>query len=110
MPVSFTMVDLSPEATAAATKGLKDALEHLRGAAQDRTPYREGDLEGNAFPSQDGLNGTVYYTDVYAARQHEELGWVHPIKGEAKYLEKAAIAEQDTLGQIIATAIDGALS
>ena len=33
------------------------------------------------------VEGEVSFNTVYAARQHEELGWKHPRGGEAKYLE-----------------------
>lgn len=89
----------------------------LLGEAVRRAPIEEGTLRGSAtldlivngqrFPGAGALGaaiaaarsaaaaGTritvlaeVSFNTVYAARQHEELDWVHPKAGEAKYLER----------------------
>ena len=43
----------------------------------------------------------VSFNTVYAARQHEELTWHHPIAGRAKYLEAPFLANADRYGVII---------
>ena len=43
----------------------------------------------NAFPGPEGKEKAVYisFNTPYARRQHEELGYNHPLGGKAKYLE-----------------------
>jgi len=43
----------------------------------------------DAFPGQEGKEKAVYvsFNTPYARRQHEELGYNHPLGGKAKYLE-----------------------
>jgi len=43
----------------------------------------------DAFPGRNGKEKAVYisFNTPYARRQHEELGYVHPVGGKAKYLE-----------------------
>jgi len=43
----------------------------------------------DAFPGQEGKEKAVYisFSTPYARRQHEELGYNHPLGGKAKYLE-----------------------
>jgi hypothetical protein len=58
-------------------------------------PKKEGGLEGSAFANDPKIEGEkveaeMGYNIIYAVRQHEELDWVHPLKGKAKYLEDPA--------------------
>jgi hypothetical protein len=58
-------------------------------------PKKDGGLEGSAFANDVVIVGDIEsiefgYNIIYAVRQHEELDWVHPIKGKAKYLEDPA--------------------
>jgi hypothetical protein len=43
----------------------------------------------DAFPGAEGKEKAVYisFNTPYARRQHEELGYNHPLGGKAKYLE-----------------------
>jgi hypothetical protein len=43
----------------------------------------------DAFPGPEGKEKAVYisFSTPYARRQHEELGYNHPLGGKAKYLE-----------------------
>jgi hypothetical protein len=43
----------------------------------------------DAFPGPEGKEKAVYisFNTPYARRQHEELGYNHPLGGKAKYLE-----------------------
>lgn len=77
------------EVLAAAERGVYEACEVLLAHSLQRTPFVEGDLRQSAVASAEGTRGMVSYNTPYARRQHEELGYHHPI-GEAKFLEKAA--------------------
>ena len=50
---------------------------------------KSGTKMKNAFPQPIGKEKAVYisYNTPYARRQHEELGYNHPLGGKAKYLE-----------------------
>ena len=59
---------------------------------QDARPVKEGGQEKehkDAFPEPVGKEKAVYisFNTPYARRQHEELGYNHPLGGKAKYLE-----------------------
>lgn len=69
--------------------GVYMACEVLLSHALDRTPFSEGDLRQSGMASADGLRGAVSFNTPYAVKQHEELSYVHPNGGEAKFLEKA---------------------
>lgn len=44
---------------------------------------------GEHFVERDDyVEATVSFNTPYAARQHEELEWNHPVGGQAKYLEQ----------------------
>lgn len=51
----------------------------------------------------------VAFTEVYAARQHEELDWIHPLGGQAKYLEQPLNEQAERYGRIIQAAGDQAI-
>ena len=63
------------------------------GAPPDGTQVYEAAESGNdmkdAFPGPEGKEKAVYisFNTPYARRQHEELGYNHPLGGKAKYLE-----------------------
>ena len=63
------------------------------GALPDGARVFEAAEAGNemkdAFPGQEGKEKAVYvsFNTPYARRQHEELGYNHPLGGKAKYLE-----------------------
>lgn len=94
--------------TDAALAGLNRGAEHLRGATIPRTPLQRGDLRGSltVVPADAVTMRAAVVTDSpYAVRQHEELGYRHPEGGEAKYLERTAHDEEDTIAGIIQKAI-----
>ena len=66
---------------------LMTVLFDLQGESQRRAPIDTGALRGSAFAEQNGLEGTVGFTEIYALYQHEGVGFNHPKGGEAKYLE-----------------------
>ena len=63
------------------------------GALPDGTQVYEAAESGSdmkdAFPGTEGKEKAVYisFSTPYARRQHEELGYNHPLGGKAKYLE-----------------------
>jgi len=63
------------------------------GAPPDGTQVYEAAESGSnmkdAFPGPEGKEKAVYisFSTPYARRQHEELGYNHPLGGKAKYLE-----------------------
>ena len=99
----------------AALKALRTGAESILTEAIDETPVDTGTLRRsgtvtvgdipdaekvyaaaksgtkmkNAFPQPIGKEKAVYvsYNTPYARRQHEELGYNHPLGGKAKYLE-----------------------
>lgn len=92
-------------------KGLQLAAEHVLQVSRAVVPIEEGTLErsGVASADRDSLTAAVSYDTVYAARQHEELGWRHAEGRTAKYLEGPLNAEREQVGEIIAAAIRRAL-
>lgn len=52
---------------------------------------KDGNEMKNAFPQPIGKEKAVYvsYNTPYARRQHEELGYEHPLGGGPKYLENS---------------------
>lgn len=47
----------------------------------------------------------VAFNTPYAARQHEEVGWNHPIAGQAKYLEEPFKQRVSTYDTVIAARV-----
>ena len=99
----------------AALKALRTGAEAILTEAIDETPIDTGTLRRSgtvtvgalpdgaqvyeaaesgsnmkdAFPGPEGKEKAVYisFSTPYARRQHEELGYNHPLGGKAKYLE-----------------------
>lgn len=86
---------------AALVEGLRDGLEHLRGVSMRQVPHAEGVLQNTARvtidTSGDGIRGAVSYDTPYAARQHEEVSWLHPNGRKAKYLEDPMNTERGAI-------------
>ncbi|MEQ4717915.1 hypothetical protein [Nonomuraea sp. B19D2] len=106
------------ELNEAAARGVYLASEHVLTEAAPRTPWRTGDLQRSGDPrerpgsiavDEGKLKAALGYDIVYAARQHEEITWEHPIQGEPKWLEKTLYAEAETVRAIIGTQIERAL-
>ena len=108
--------DLRVAHALAGLEALMRGGEDMLGESQRRAPVREGTLRASgqmfflvngrkldgpgaynsarALVAQLARAGTlqtmqvgVEFTEVYAARQHEETEWQHPLGGQAKYLE-----------------------
>jgi len=99
----------------AGLKALRTGAEAILTEAMDETPIDTGTLRRSgtvtvgalpdgiqvykaaesgsdmkdAFPGPEGKEKAVYisFNTPYARRQHEELGYNHPLGGKAKYLE-----------------------
>lgn len=75
----------------AAVAAVKAWGELVLGEAQRLAPIREGTLRASGELDVDVLGTTVTaeisFNEIYAARQHEETDWAHPLGGQAKYLE-----------------------
>jgi hypothetical protein len=99
----------------AALKSLRTGAETILTEAIDETPIETGTLRRSgtvtvgglpdgaqvyeaaesgsdmkdAFPGAEGKEKAVYisFSTPYSRRQHEELGYNHPLGGKAKYLE-----------------------
>ena len=87
-------------------KGLRDAVEHLLGAALPLVPLLDGPLENSGTTSVDESKGTaaVSFDTPYAVIQHESLDFHHPRKGQAKYLEQPFNTEKPVMLALIAAA------
>lgn len=87
-----------------AGEGLQEAADVVKQESIERTPLETGELRNDCSTAVEDLDAVVYYSKVYAARQHEEVGWHHQ-DGEAKFLENAVIAKQSEVAAVIAQAI-----
>lgn len=116
-----------------AMRALKVIGDDVHGKSFDRAPIEEGILRGSgevafivdgtrfegtgayeaalAFAIAQAragalreLNVEVSYNTVYAARQHEELDWDHPLGGQAKYLESVLLEDAARYPAVIAAA------
>lgn len=91
-------------------KGLRDAAEAILAESRERTPVAEtGELQGNSGTDVSGDEATVFYRAIYAAYQHEGIGFNRPNGGQAKFLETAFNAKSGEAQQIIAQAIKNAM-
>ena len=90
-----------------AERGLLLAANHVLTEANRTVPWDQGPLERSGAVDVDrrALQASVYYDTPYARRQHEELGWSHPKKGRAKWLELTLREQSRTVNQIMATAL-----
>jgi len=83
--------------------------EDLLGEAQRRAPVEEGTLRASGeLELEDGPNrvtAVVSFNTVYAARQHEELDWDHPLGGQAKYLESVVHERAARYERILAAVV-----
>lgn len=97
-----------------AEDGVKRVLEDLLGRAQRLAPVEEGTLRaaGNLEVTRTAgdVEGTISFDTVYAARQHEETDWVHPLGGQAKYLEAPLREQLPRYERIIGASIDRAIT
>jgi len=92
-------------------QGLANTATRVLADAVPRAPVDLGPLRGSGFVDVGGAkiahgnadgsitvtgtapsgatSATIGFDEIYAHRQHEEVGWNHPKGGQAKYLETA---------------------
>lgn len=70
----------------AAMRGLREAAELVLTEAHDDTPLDTGTLRRSGIVTPAYRKMFISFNTPYARRQHEELGYFHPV-GKAKYLE-----------------------
>ena len=86
-------MSLADQLQAAAVKAVTESAEIIRGVSVSRAPIDKGTLRGSAnvvtSASGDGAAATISFNTVYAAYQHEGVGFNFQDGGQAKYLESA---------------------
>ncbi|WP_113705394.1 hypothetical protein [Nonomuraea lactucae] len=102
---------LVAETRAAAARGLHQGAEHVLTMTGPKVPWQEGHLErsGTVSVDESELVGAISFDQPYAVRQHEELDFNHPVKGEAKFLETTLRDEAEAVKLIVAKHIRRAL-
>ena len=73
------------------------------------TPLQDGPLADSGATDVDDEAATVYFDTPYAVRQHEELGYRHPKRGKAKYLESHVVEDGALVQNVIAAEVRRAL-
>lgn len=86
-------------------------MDHVIGEAQRIVPHAEGTLGATGDVTVTRQRGgrieiTGSFSTVYAARQHEELGWTHKPGRRAKYLEEPFKRELPRLAPLVAAAVE----
>ena len=81
----------------------------LQGKAQRFAPVDTGDLRGSGYSTvgeeEDLIVGEVGFSEPYALEQHENVYFVHPKGGQAKYLESPLSENTKKYSQAIENAI-----
>jgi len=82
-------IDETPIETGTLRRSGTVTVGALPDGAQVYEAAESGSNMKNAFPGPEGKEKAVYisFNTPYARRQHEELGYNHPLGGKAKYLE-----------------------
>ena len=74
----------------AVKEGLTDATLDLERRSKEEAPVDTGDLRGSGYSEVKkdyvGYHGIVGFNTAYALIQHEDMTFVHPQGGKAKYL------------------------
>src|SRR5699024_1421190 len=109
----FGLTWRGPEVGARAQAAKRNALG--KGAAlllartiPEVTP-RDGQLSDSGATDVDDEAASVYFDTPYAVRQHEELGYQHPKRGKAKYLESHVVDDREVVSQVMAAEVRRAL-
>lgn len=109
MALQWNGAAVATRVQSAAERANTQAAEVLLGQARAKAPFQDGLLRASGKASASGKSAAVSFNTVYAARQHEEVGWNHPNGGEAKYLEKAKNEFAGEYAQIVANGMSGAI-
>lgn len=90
-------------------EGMKDVVTDIGSRAVERAPVETGALRGSMETevTEEGgaVVGEIRFTEKYAARQHEHVEYKHPLGGEAKYLERAALEKAEEVREKMAAAL-----
>lgn len=89
MPVHLTPGDDPHITSDKAEHAMLAGAELLLDESNRKVPLETGTLERSGNAAAQGYEAAVGYNTPYAVRQHEEVGYAHKGKGEAKYLENA---------------------
>lgn len=89
MPVRITPGSTVHISEAGAERAMLAGAELLLDESNRKVPLETGTLERSGNTAAQGYEATVGYNTPYAVRQHEEVGYNHKGKGEAKFLEGA---------------------
>ena len=98
---------IAAQLTQASERALLAGAEHLLDESNRKVPLETTDLARSGVTIASGDEAAVGYTSVYAARQHEELGWQHDPGREAKYLENALTNNAKAILDVIADVVRG---
>ena len=82
--------EITAEIEATARQALLEVASDLQQESSDQAPVDTGDLRGDAKVDKSELDDFIVrvgYGLPYALRQHEEIGYNHPLGGKAKFLE-----------------------
>lgn len=93
---------------AAAPAGLAAGLEVIAAESSRQVPKDTGALDESRQIEVDGERGVISYNTKYSNRQHEDLEYVHPHGGNAKYLENPVHSEAEGFFEAVAEAMRGA--
>lgn len=91
----------------AAMKGLRAKAIELKGKSQALCPVDSGTLRNSCVIEEHDDYITVGYggaASAYAAIQHENMAFHHPV-GQAKYLEQPATEMEDEIKAAVAQAV-----
>lgn len=105
MSVEWYGQQVASQTRKSAELGLFNAANHILRESNKIVPHETGALEISGMAQVEGTKSTVAYTEVYAARQHEELGWKHDPGRQAKYLETSVDSNAQVAQKLIAAAI-----
>lgn len=103
--VNRALADYAKKYPVATANAMYTEMHEVEAEATRRAPVEFAVLRGSAYtvpPTSKSLTTETGFGTVYAARQHEELGWNHPRGGEAKYLENAYRARSNGMLQRLA--------
>lgn len=107
MTLTWRGDQIAAQLAGAARRSLLAGAEHLLEESNRKVPLETGALAQSGVAIASGDEAAVGYTSVYAARQHEELGWQHDPGREAKYLENALTNNAQAILDVIADEIRG---
>lgn len=109
MAIEFSWDDEFDVDDEIAERALQAGADLLLDESNRIAPIETGDLirSGRAIANSD--EAAVGYNSVYAARQHEELGWRHDAGRQAKFLESSLRRHSDRIVDAMAEEIRDAL-